>query len=358
MAVARRDPDHKNFAQLNDDAEGAMTRDLFDGLPFEPGAGASMELSLGLRENSIGFSLRHNLFDVAFGGADAKRQRPEPAFSSAEPGLKFGGGRPWFTGLLSFLLTEDNFLDLMTFVSSTSREEAQASLQEQGFDAETLTGAFRAFGAVLGGKSELGGRDMPGGYLFLSGDAEKMKALLPFFRVIFESQFSDSFEAVTREGWELLYASNEEYRDETGIPLCIGVKDGVLLMGSLSEGTLEDDPKIEWTSGGGKSDEKSIVRAQANIELLASLLGTFFSSQPSETAALLNDLIETLDLEDLLSIRPGLFRALAALQEIKGITLDMGDWESLDLSVLTGEVDYKKVDDLTRLSRRLEPDED
>jgi hypothetical protein len=333
-----------------------MTEDLADGLPFEPGAGASMEFSFGLREKSIDFSFRHNLFDVAFGGADANRQKPEPAFSPAEPGLKFGGGQPWFTGLLSFLLTEDNFLDLMAAISGESREDTQAFLQEHGFDAETLTGAFRAFGVVLGGKSELGGREMPGGYLFLSGGAEKMKALLPFFHAIFESQFSNSFEAVTREGWELFYALNEEYRDETGIPLHIGVKDGVLLVGSLSGGTLDDDPKIEWTSG--KSNEKSILSAQMNMELLASLLSSFFSSQPPETAELLNDLIETLDLEDLLSIRPGLFSALVTLQEIKKITLDMNDWESLDLSISTGEVDYKKVDELTRLSKRLEPDED
>jgi hypothetical protein len=149
---------------------------------------------------------------------------------------------------------------------------------------------------------------------------------------------------------------NEEYRNETGIPLYIGVKDGVLLMGSLNEGALEVNPEIEWV--GGESNGKSILRAQVNIELLASLLGSLFSSQPSETAELLNDLIEALDLEDLLSIRPGLFRALATLQEIKGLTLDMGDWESLDMSVLTGEVDYKKVDELARLSRRLESDED
>jgi hypothetical protein len=337
MTIKRRRPDHKNFAQLNDDDEGAMTKDLADGLPFEPRTGVSMELSFGLREKGIDFSLRHNLFGVVFGNADAKR--PESAFSPAEPGLKFGGGQPWFTGLLSFVLTEDNFLDLLTAISTLSRDEALEFLREQGLDAAILTGAFRSLGVVLGGKSELGGRDIPGGYVFLSGGAEKMSALLPFFQAIFGNQFSHSFEAVTREGWELLYVLNEEYRSETRIPLYIGVKDGVLLMGSLSGDTLEEDPEIEWTNG--ENGKKFILRTQMNVEILASLLGSlgslgsFFSSQPSEASELLTGLIETLGLEDLSSIHSGLFRGLAAIQEIKGIVLDMSDWESLNLSILT-----------------------
>jgi hypothetical protein len=188
-----------------------MTKDIFSGLSFKPEEGASMELSLGLPEAGIDFALRHNLFDVALGDRD----KPESAFSPADPGLNFGGGRPWFVGLLSFLLTEEDVLDLLMTAMSTEnwdreqREQARDALKEKtGIDAE-LVKAFRSLGLVLGGRSKLLDHDMPGGYVFLSGSAEKMKLLIPLLRTFFESSLSHSFEAVPRKGWELFYALNE-----------------------------------------------------------------------------------------------------------------------------------------------------
>jgi hypothetical protein len=51
MKIARRGPaEHKNFAQLNDAADGAMTKDLLDGLSFEYKAPASLEFSFDFPE--------------------------------------------------------------------------------------------------------------------------------------------------------------------------------------------------------------------------------------------------------------------------------------------------------------------
>jgi len=41
-------------------------------------------------------------------------------------------------------------------------------------------------------------------------------------------------------------------------------------------------------------------------------------------------------------------------QEIKEIMLGISNWSSLDLTIVTGEVDFKKVWELARLVRNLE----
>jgi hypothetical protein len=215
-------------------------------------------------------------------------------------------------------------------------------------DMNALTEAFRSLGVVLGGRSKFLDHDMPGGYVFLSGSAEKMKLMIPLLRALLESGLSHSFEAVTRKGWELFYALNEEYR-ASAIPLYIGMKDGVLLMGSLDEEALEETSEFVW---GAVGDGKPIFRAAADMEIMYTLFASFIPSRPFSA---LEGVIREMDLEDMLNARAfsGMIQAFTHMQEIKNITLDMNGWDSFDVSIFTGEVDYKKVYELSRLSRRL-----
>jgi hypothetical protein len=119
-------------------------------------------------------------------------------------------------------------------------------------------------------------------------------------------------------------------------------------MGSLDEETLEDPSEIEWTAGDGKP----IFRATANMEMMSSLFASFISSRPFPA---LEGVIREMDLEDILNARAfsGMIQVFTHMQEINHITLDMNGWDSFDVSIFTGEVDYKKVYELRRIFRVL-----
>ena len=343
---------NKSFVQINDERGGSLTKDLFNGLPFEPQMGAYMELSLGFpQEEEITLSLRHNLFEVLFG--NRKSSQAGDSSSSGNFGLKFGGGKPWFYGALSFLLTEDDVLGAITALSGEENRNQIIEVLKTQFNLEinTFVEAFRTIGVVLGGRTSIMGEDAPGGYIALSGDAEKCRLLEPLLKMLIENLISHSFEAAPRDGWDLFYRLNEEYREQaSGLPLCIGLKDGVLLFGSLDEAALEEAPEIEWHKSGENGN--SVLRARLDMDTLRPLLLSFFRSRdPME----LEEAAENADLEDMLNTRffSQLLHSLAAGQEIEAVTLDADDWNCLDISIFTREADYEQVWKLTQIGRYL-----
>ncbi|MDR1622942.1 MAG: hypothetical protein LBS00_11260 [Synergistaceae bacterium] len=345
MKITRRGPaGYKNFAQINDTSDGSMTRDILDGLSFEPKAPAFLEFSFGFPEEEIiGAAIRHNLLDVFLGGAG----KPSSAWSPDEPGLRFGGGFPWLAGLLSVVMTGDDALGLLATLGGGNKEQAREFLGEQNIDVETLTKAFRSFGFVLGGKSSLLGQEMPGGYAFVSGGAGAMKALLPLIRAFFENVFD--FEEAPREGWDVFYALNENLREQLAMPLFAGLKDGTLLLGCLTPETLEENPEIEWPDGSGED----VFRARLNMQSL-SLLPIELSTP--WLPARLTGMLENLGIEDMLNAQTysAFLKTLLCAQEIWEITLGMSDWGSLDLTAVTGEVNYWQALELARLARELD----
>jgi hypothetical protein len=246
-------------------------------------------------------------------------------------------------------MTGDDALGLLATLGGGNKDQAREFLGEQNIDMETLTKAFRSFGFVLGGESSLLGQEMPGGYVFVSGGAEgagAMKALLPLIRAFFENVFD--FEEAPREGWDVFYAPNENLREQLAMPLFAGLKDGTLLLGCLNPETLEESPEIQWPDGSGKD----VFRARLNVERLG-LLPIELST--SWLPARLTDMIENLGFEDTLNPRAysAFLKALLCAREIWEITLGMSDWGSLDLTVVTGEVNYRQALELTRLAREL-----
>ncbi|MCL1940609.1 MAG: hypothetical protein FWG09_01595, partial [Synergistaceae bacterium] len=236
MKAARRGPDgHENFLQINDNVSGEMTSDILYGLSFEHSAPAFLELSFGAAEKGkFEISLRHNLFDIFLGAMS----KPAPGWSPDDPGLKFGGGRPWLAGMFSAAATEDDILDLMASISGESRGDVKESMEKSGFSVKALANALRSFGFVLGGEALLGGKSLvPGGYVFISageGGAENMRAMQPFVRMFLENSLN-IFEETGREGWDVFYTLREEERPMYfWLPLFIGMKDGALLWGVLS----------------------------------------------------------------------------------------------------------------------------
>ncbi len=348
LKVVRRDTRHGSFVQLNDDADGRLIRDILDGLSIETRTPVFAELSLGLSEREIGAALRHNVFEALVGSAAL----PAPALSPAGPGLK-SGGAPWFSGLVSLALSPENILDLAAFVSDSDREETRLLLQEQGLDPSDLAAVLRSFGVVLGGRSTLRGVPMPGGYAFLSGTAETMRVLSPRIRAFVESSLGDLFDISDRPGWDLFCTVNAEKGDEPVAPMVLGVKDGTLLMGSLAPEALDEAamPEPGRPKGSDKEGKRSLLRVALDVERGCDLFIPFLSAASPEA---LKDLFEALDADDLpdSGALSGLLRALGALQELRSVTLSATGWDGADLTVRTGDVDYRKVWELTRLSRK------
>lgn len=345
LKVVRRDTRHGSFVQLNDDADGRLIRDILDGLAVEALTPVFAELSFGLSEGEIVAALRHNVFEALVGSAVL----PAPALSPADPGPK-SGGAPWFSGLASLALSPENILDLAAFVSDSDREETRLLLKEQGLDPSDLAAVLRSFGVVLGGRSTLRGAPMPGGYAFLSGAAESMRALSPHIRAFVESSPDDLFKFSARPGWDLFCTVNAEKDEEPVAPMVFGVKDGTLLMGSLAPEALDEvaTPEPEGSDTKGK---RSLLRVALDVERVCDLFIPFLSAASPEA---LKDLFEALDAEDLpdSGALSGLLRSLGALQEVRSVTLNATGWDDADLTVKTGDVDYRKVWELTRLSRK------
>ncbi|NLM71907.1 MAG: hypothetical protein GX181_08125, partial [Synergistaceae bacterium] len=64
--------------------------------------------------------------------------------------------------------------------------------------------------ALIGGRGAIGKGYAPGGYIFVSGEPEGMKALVLLFELLLD--LSSVFDSAERKGWDLFYAISEELR--------------------------------------------------------------------------------------------------------------------------------------------------
>ncbi len=338
LKIARRS-EHGNFVQLIDDPDGTLAKEIFDGLGFEPQWPGFLELSLGVEAGRIALALRHNLYEAAFGGA----AKPGTAASLKDPGLKFGGGVPWLIGIGSVLLEREPLLGLLAFLSGEEAEEIVEALSSLGVSVETLMGAFRTFGLVLGGDAALFGKPVPGlgGYVFASGEAEKMKALVSLIKG-WVSETLDALAETEREGWDAFYTLNPELQVDGAFPFpfFIGVKDGVLMAGVLGEGTLETAPKLGLPDDG----VNRVLCVGADFSALTSGLTAFLASPALEDLPRLAEQLD-FDLQSLLSFGS---RLLSSLQGVGGVRFSMEDWGTMDLEVTVREVDDKALDALRK----------
>ena len=313
MKIERRAP-HNNFLKLDDDKVASMTWGIFNKLDFKPKTPIFMELSFGSVDNGMGFSLRHNMFDVVFGDMEKLKS----ALSFEDPGLKFGGGASWLTGLGSVLLTGENVADLSMILFGREREEAIKFLNEYGINPADIVEEFQSFGIVLGGDSPVSGDDSIGGYAFISGSPEKMKAMIPFLKSVFETY--PGWKETPREGWDMYYAPFEE-----GEPDCvfIGIKNGVLLAGSLSKESLDEAPRIEWLG----TEAGQLLIVHLNMKELDSSLLKFISSPFAP-------LLSTVVSPTVLVTTP---YVVIALRELGGVTLAVNDLGAIDLTFTARE---------------------
>ncbi|NLL37147.1 MAG: hypothetical protein GX256_06460, partial [Fretibacterium sp.] len=262
-----------SFVRLNDDVDSTWAKELFKDLNFDLQLPGFLELSFGVKAEKIALALRHNLYDVAFGGAE----KPGSAASLQDPGLKFGGGTPWLVGIGSVLLEKGPLLKFLSFISGEEEEELVESLNSSlGVSVETLLGAFRAFGLALGGDTALFGETAPGlgGYAFVSGEAESMRALLPLIKGVFDSL--GNLEEIDREGWDTFWSLESDLQVDGALPLPLfaGVKDGVLMMGILDEKSLEKEPELKQQDDGAGR----VLLVEADFATLTSGLLAFLNS--------------------------------------------------------------------------------
>jgi hypothetical protein len=219
-----------------------------------------------------------------------------------------------------------------------------------------LVNAFRSAGFALGGESRLRWNDdlgepqeqaVPGGYVFASGDADSMRALLPLFRTFAEGR---GFEETQREGWDAFYLAPDELANHADyyMPFFTGMKDGVFLIGCLSPETLDEKPQIAWPdfAADGGNDSR-VFGSVLDVRALSAMLGGHtknFNLKP------LASFIEEQGYDVLLTARTYsmLLRALIGVSEAKEISLGMSGWDSVDLTVRTGEPDYRTVWELAR----------
>ena len=335
--------ERKVFVQIRDTKNGSLSEDLPRGVFPAFKVPVFLELSLGLEEEKIDVSLHHNFIDVFLGNAEV----PESAWLPDNPGLKFGGGRPWLAGLFSTNLTEDDIFGLLA-VTGLGRHEAQRFFEAYNISANTLTKAFRSSGFVIGGKSSYFGREIPGGYMFLSGGAEEMRTLSPFVRKFIENSFYNSEEAA-REGWDFFYTfhiNDDDFIRAARLPMFAGMKEGTLLLGKLAPETLNEEPEIMWSV----VNEKDVFRVSLNVERLRSVLPELRSSLM--LGNVLNFAMYSLGLRDVFNMQTfsALLYTLICAQEVKEVSF-AGAWDSFSLTFTTEEVDYKQVWELVRIVR-------
>ncbi len=339
LKIVRR-AEHGSFLQINDNSECALAKELFDDLSLEPKAPFFTELSMGLEPGIIKLALRHNLFEAALGNA----AKPESALSLNDPGFKFGGGSPWLTCICSVILTKEQIINVLTALGGESAEEVQEFFSSIGISAETLSGALRSFGFVLGSAGTVFEKDAPGlgGYAFISGEASSMKALSPLFKQFITSEFDTLSEAV-RGGWEIFCKPNEEFLVDGLVPLPIfaGVKNGVFITGALNPETIDETPEIKTVDAAG-----SIFLMNLDFAALTSAVLGYISS-PSPLLQETRRLAELLDVNWHYLILTG-NRFIPSIQELDVMTVSMNDWGSADMTLSTREVDYKKLNDLRK----------
>lgn len=349
LEIVRRDPGKASFLQIVDDASGSGAREMADGMywDFEPKAPVGLELSLGLPGSGIDLSLWHTFSKIVWGDSF----RPRGGWRAEDAGFAFGGGYPWLAGALSPVLTEKNFLDLLTASARGDDDQVREVLKLTGVDSAILPEVFRSIGLVLGGNAAMHGEWVPGGYVFVSDHAEKMRTLVPVIKLVLDSKLSHSFQAVDREGWDLYYALNDEYRERTaGMPWCVGIKDGVFLMGLLEESDLEVAPEIDWPEDG--MGEAVLLGGNLDFPRLVAQCREFLEAMPLWRAY---EAASAVDLEELFTPRvwAGALRFFAATQEIEQVTLVMPDPDRLNLTIRTTSVDYENVWALMRTARML-----
>ena len=224
------------------------------------------------------------------------------------------------------------------------REDARDELKSMGIDLDQIVGALRSAGVVLGGEGAVGPASAPGGYVFLSGISEGMKALIPLVEMVVETL--PIFEESPREGWDLFYKPSEEFYEELPLPLFIGMKDGVLVFGSIEERELETDPEFRW---GSAPKEGAIGQGRLDMRAFTSLVARTLSSR-SLAALKDNDLDLEEGLEDV--DVPAMGVALKALQGIGAIEFS-GGWDSIEVVFEPREVDHQLLNELSGAIKRL-----
>lgn len=346
LAIRRHDEGKANFFLFVDDAERTGTTALAEELDFVPQKAAEIEIALGLFGNGFDVSLHHNVFDLLLGDVEL----PPGAWSAEDGGFELGGGEPWIAGSLSLALTEQNVLDILAAAVDGDERQVREILSMAGDDPAVLSGLLRSVGLVFGGQASVKGKWMPGGYVFASGDAEKMRALVPLIEMHMANSPLSSFQAVDREGWDVFFVlADDEVREyAAGLPFCIGMRDGVFMAGVLNEEDLDIASEMDWQEGDG---EVAILRGYLKPLLFASKYQDFFSEVSFSE---MHRITDGMGIEDL--FEPGVwaiaFKCFAAFQEIKLVRLDMTDWNRLDLTIRTGEVEYKDVWEWLRTSRQ------
>lgn len=362
LEIVRRDPAKANFLQIADDGSGSAADELVDDLGLTSRAPAHFELSAALPDHGLEFSFRHNFFDVLAGDYPL----PAGGWRADNKGYGFGGGDPWLAAALSVALTERNVMDFLTVVAGGDAEEAREVLTSVGIDPGAISGALGSIGLVAGGYADIHGREdphpeapvveelIPGGYVFVSGDAEKMRQFAPLVQLYLRGGVGDTFRETPREGWDFFYVLSEELSERvSGLPFFTGMKDGVFLIGILDEVFLEDAPDIDWGSGAGGG---SILRGNLDFSRLTMQADELIEDIPLPR---LYHSVTALDLEFLFKpdVWSPAFRYLAALQEVERITVDMPDWNRIDIDVATWPTDYENVWKLTRTSRMIAEEE-
>lgn len=343
-----RRTDGDSFMLVADDDEGFISVALaeeFD-IQLEPKAPFSLELSLGLPEDGIELSLRHNLLEVLTGDASGL-DVPELDAS----GLKFGGGAPFFSAVGALPLTGETAFEILKVLVDADDEEDEEELAEglesEGIDLDELASAARFFGAVIGGHGAIGTEYAPGGYAFVSGDPKSMKALAPLFEKLIG--LSPVLERVKRKGWDIFFTPNEEYQEENPMPVFAGLRKGVLMAGVIDYEELETDPDIAWDED-CDSGPGTLLLAKLDMESLRSTLINCLT--PGFMAGLEEAGVDTEDIIDAMedSFLASLVRSTL---EVGNVTLRVDAEGGVDLRLETREVDDRMARSLDRAIKKL-----
>ncbi|MDI9370713.1 MAG: hypothetical protein QM446_07335 [Synergistota bacterium] len=203
-----RSTDGDSFLLVVDD--GDIAEMLFEefGVPVVPEASLSLKASLEFPEDGIALSIRHNLLDMLLGDSQALEVQELDA-----SGLKFGGGSPFFSAIGALPLTGEMALEIVKTLTDTDddyEEELVELLKSEGIDLDEMASTVGFFGALIGGRGAIGKGYAPGGYIFVSGEPEGMKALVLLFELLLD--LSSVFDSAERKGWDLFYAISEELR--------------------------------------------------------------------------------------------------------------------------------------------------
>jgi|GEM_PF-5704473 Mannan-binding protein. len=351
LAATPRDMVKPNFIKLVDDKEGSLADEIAGNVNASRRAPAAVEFSFDLSAHAVDVSVFHNIPEILFGNIAL----PVGGWRADDAGFGFGGRTAWLAGAFSPVATDRNITDFLRAVAGDDAGKARGMLQSSGVDGIGLIKSIRSLGIVCGGWASMRERTVPGGYVFASGDADKLGKFAPLFKAVIGDSLEDSFEEKAKDGWDFFFSPNDEFAESMfDIPLFIGMKDGVLLGGILDEDSLENVPAIDWESTGS---DGGLLRACMNLPDLASEWEKFFKETPRRFVY--HSIAGRLGVHGFFEANflANAFKIFAAAQEVKTAQLDIPDWNHATLRLELGEVDYRKVWEWMRMSRAMEADD-